>query len=114
NFFFHERRMREDREGAGKSRGNAKPPVNEDIVYVHVAAEGEIAGRMRREEFVRGYKPLMIAGKHRTAIAWTTAGSVVAVIEMVRNGTLPNKGFLRQEDISLQDFLATKTGALYK
>lgn len=114
NFFFHELLMRDDREGAGKILVNAKPPVNEDIVYVHVAAEGEIAGRMRREEFVRGYKPLMIAGKHRTAIAWTTAGSVVAVIEMVRNGTLPNKGFLRQEDISLQDFLATKTGALYK
>ena len=87
--------------------------MNDDIVYVHVAAEGEIDGKLQRKEFVRGYKPIEIAGAQQTAIAWTTAGSVVAIIEMVRGGTLPNHGFLRQEDIPLEDFLATKTGSLY-
>jgi hypothetical protein len=38
---------------------------------------------------------------------------VVAVIEMVRNGTLASHGFLKQEDIKLTDFLQTKTGSLY-
>lgn len=113
NFFFHELLMREDREEAGKILVHAKPPVNDDIVYVHVAAEGEIDGKLQRKEFVRGYKPIEIAGAQQTAIAWTTAGSVVAIIEMVRGGTLPNHGFLRQEDIPLEDFLATKTGSLY-
>ena len=47
----------------------------------------------------------------RTAIAWTTASSVAAVIEMVRDETLPSRGFLKQEDIRLEDFLKTKTGA---
>ena len=51
-----------------------------------------------------------IAGKSRTAIAWTTAGSVVAVIEMVRDGALPQKGFLKQEEIPLGPYLATQTG----
>ena len=41
------------------------------------------------------------------------AGSVVAVIEMVRDGVLPGKGFLRQEDIPLDAFLKTRTGAFY-
>ncbi len=113
NFFFHELLMREDRDQAGKILVHAKPPVNDDVVYVHVAAEGEIDGHMRRREFVRGYKPIDIAGSQQTAIAWTTAGSVVAVIEMVRAGTLPNRGFLKQEDIRLEDFLVTKTGSLY-
>lgn len=113
NFFFHELLMREDRERAGKILVNAKPPVNDDVVYIHVAAEGMIDGRLRREEFVRGYRPIDIAGGPQTAIAWTTAGSVVAVIEMVQNGTLPDRGFLKQEDIPLQDFLATNTGRLY-
>ena len=45
-----------------------------------------------------------------TAIAWTTAGSVAAVIEMVRKGALPRSGLLRQEDISLDAFLGTPTG----
>jgi saccharopine dehydrogenase-like NADP-dependent oxidoreductase len=113
NFFFHELLMRDDRDLAGEILVNAKPPVNDDIVYIHVAAEGEIDGRLERKEFVRGYKPVTIAGDQQTAIAWTTAGSVVAVIEMVRDGTLPDHGFLKQEDIPLTAFLATRTGGLY-
>jgi saccharopine dehydrogenase-like NADP-dependent oxidoreductase len=113
NFFFHELLMRENRAEAGKILVNAKPPVEDDIVYIHVAAEGEIDGHLQRKEFVRSYRPIEIAGKKQTAIAWTTAGSVVAIIEMVRDGKLPNSGFLKQEDVKLEDFLATKTGSLY-
>ncbi len=113
NFFFHELLMRERRKEAGEILVNAKPPVQDDVVYVHVAAEGTVKGKLRRKEFVRGYRPIEIAGKSRTAIAWTTAGSVVAIIEMVRAGKLPNSGFLKQEDIPLADFLATPTGSLY-
>lgn len=113
NFFFHELLMRERRDIAGDILVNAKPPVDDDVVYVHVASEGEIDGRLRRKEFVRGYRPINIAGGHQTAIAWTTAGSVVAIIEMARDGGLPDSGFLKQEDIKLTDFLATKTGGLY-
>ena len=68
---------------------------------------------MQRLEFVRGLKPLDIAGKERTAIAWTTASSVAGVIEMVRDGTLPSHGFLKQEDIPLDAFLKTRNGARY-
>jgi len=113
NFFFHELLMRERRDIAGDILVNAKPPVEDDVVYVHVSSEGEIDGHLQRKEFVRGYRPLEIAGKRRTAIAWTTAGSVVAVIEMVRDGKLPDSGFLKQEDIALEAFLATRTGGLY-
>lgn len=113
NFFFHELLMRDRRTEAGEILINAKPPVEEDVVYVHASAEGHINGRLERKEFVRGYRPVDVAGKQRTAIAWTTAGSVVAIIEMVRDGKLPNSGFLKQEDIPLDDFLSMPTGSLY-
>ena len=113
NFFFHELLMRDHREQAGKILTDAKPPVDADVVYVHVAGEGVIGGKLERKEFVRAYRPIVVAGKSRTAIAWTTSASVVAVIEMVRDGALPKKGFLKQEDISLDAFLATRTGKLY-
>ncbi|MEY4848118.1 MAG: hypothetical protein RLZZ36_1231, partial [Pseudomonadota bacterium] len=64
--------------------------------------------------FVRAYYPRVIGGQSRTAIAWTTSASVVAVIEMVREGVLPQRGFLKQEEIPLEAFLATRTGALYR
>ncbi len=114
NFFFHELLMRENREMAGKILTHAKPPVDEDVVYVHVAAEGWTEGQLRRKEYVRAYYPLEIEGKRRTAIAWTTSASVVAVIEMVRDGALPSKGFLKQEEIPLMPYLETRTGSYYK
>ncbi len=113
NFFFHELLMRENREAAGKILTHAKPPVDEDVVYVHIAAEGWQNGQLRRKEFVRAYYPLEIAGKHRTAIAWTTSASVVGVIEMVRDGMLPKQGFLKQESIPLEPYLKTRTGNYY-
>ncbi len=113
NFFFHELLMRERRDLAGDILVNAKPPVDDDIVYVHVAAEGDSEGRLARKEFVKAYRPMEIAGMERTAIAWTTSASVVAVIEMVRDGTLPARGFLKQEDVPLDAFLKTRTGAFF-
>jgi len=113
NFFFHELLMRDRRAEAGEILTNAKPPVEEDVVYVHVAAEGTIDGKLARKEFVRAYRPIEVAGKIRTAISWTTSASVVAVIEMVRDGVLPQKGFLKQEDIPLETFLKTRTGSFY-
>lgn len=113
NFFFHELLMRERRELAAEILTNAKPPVDDDVVYVHVAAEGKVNGQLRRSEFVRSYLPKEVGGAMNTAIAWTTAGSVAAVIELVRTGVLPSQGFLRQEDIPLDAFLATTTGRLF-
>jgi saccharopine dehydrogenase-like NADP-dependent oxidoreductase len=113
NFFFHELLMREDRAAAGKILTHAKPPVDDDVVYVHAAAEGWSAGLLGRREFVRAYYPIEIKGRARTAIAWTTAASACAVVEMTRSGVLPEKGFLKQETIPLERFLQTRTGRLY-
>lgn len=113
NFFFHELLMRERRAEAEEILVNAKPPVSDDVVYVHVAAEGHSGGKLTRKEFVRAYYPLDVGGRERSAIAWTTASSVVAVIEMVRNGQLPDRGFLKQEDIPLDALLRTTTGSAF-
>ncbi len=114
NFFFHELLMREDRKKAGEILTHAKPRVDDDVVYVHTSAEGEIQGRLQRKEYVRSYYPLEIAGRTWTAIAWTTAASVCGVIELVRDGKLPGKGFIHQEKIPLQPFLETPTGRLFE
>lgn len=113
NFFFHELLMRERRDLAGEILTNAKPPVNDDIVYVHVSSEGMLDARLQRREFVRAYRPVHLADGTQTAIAWTTSASVVAIVEMVRDGTLPQQGFLKQEEVPLDKFLTTKTGRLF-
>lgn len=112
-FFFHELHMQDRRKEAGEILVNAKPPVNEDVVFVYAAVEGIQNKAMKREEFVRAYKPKMISKKMYKAISWTTASSLCAVIEMVSTGKLPQKGFIKQEEIPLDTFLKTKTGKYF-
>ncbi|MEK7704862.1 MAG: saccharopine dehydrogenase C-terminal domain-containing protein [Myxococcota bacterium] len=112
-FFFHELYMRENRKAAGEILVNAKPPVDEDIVYVHAAVEGMKRGELSRDEFVRAYYPLEVEGETWRAISWTTAASACAVVEMVSNGTLAQQGFIKQEEIPFDAFLKTRNGSLY-
>jgi saccharopine dehydrogenase-like NADP-dependent oxidoreductase len=114
NFFFHELLMREDRKTAGEILKNAKPPVKQDVVYIHASAEGWQNRELIRDEFVNSYYPIYIGDRSWSAISWTTAASACAVVEMVVNGAIPNKGFVKQESVSLEAFLQTHNGRLYE
>lgn len=110
HFLFDELGLRDFREEVGRILVKAKPPVNDDIVYLHAAVEGVKDGQPFRENHVRGYLPLEVEGRHWRAISWTTASSAVAVVELVADGVLPGEGFVRQEDIALEDLHATHAG----
>ncbi|MCF8719163.1 saccharopine dehydrogenase family protein [Nitrospina gracilis] len=112
-FFFNELHLRNDRKMAGEILVHAKPPVNDDVVFVYAAVEGWRNQKLGRTEFVRSYYPRKIAGSHWRAISWTTAASVCAVVELVSQGDLPQSGFLKQETIPLDLFFKTKNGAMY-
>jgi saccharopine dehydrogenase-like NADP-dependent oxidoreductase len=119
-FFFDELGMSEQRELAGKILVDAKPPVDDDVVYLHAAVEGTASGvgdtapgQLTRKQYVRAYQPLEINGRTWRAISWTTAASVAAVVELVADRRLPGAGFLRQECIDLDDLIDTKNGARF-
>ncbi|MEO6503588.1 MAG: saccharopine dehydrogenase C-terminal domain-containing protein [Jatrophihabitantaceae bacterium] len=115
-FFFDELGLRERRELAGEILVEAKPPVDDDVVYLHAAVEGRAdttGGQLYRKQYVRAYQPLAIDGRNWRAISWTTAASAAAVVELVADGRLPQVGFVKQEDISFADLLSTKSGALF-
>ena len=111
-FFFDELHLRQDRELAGRILVRAKPPVDDDVVYLYAAVEGERAGLLVREQIVRTYQPLRLDGRGWRAISWTTAASACAVVELVANGGLPHEGFVRQEQVEFEAFMATSTGRL--
>ena len=82
------------------------------MVIVYAAADGTSGGRRAREEFVRVYRPRIVAGAARTAIAWTTAAGVVGMVELLAEGALPDSGFVCQEDVALDAFFATSAGQM--
>ncbi|SKB54378.1 saccharopine dehydrogenase C-terminal domain-containing protein [Dyadobacter psychrophilus] len=112
-FMLYELCLKDKRELIEQILTEAKPPVQQDVVYVYAVVEGWKENRLEREEFYRAYHPIDIDGKHWRAISWTTAASIASVVEMVADGILPDKGFIRQEDILLKDFLQTQNGAFF-
>ena len=108
-----ELRFREDPDALVERLGYALPPDDEDRVLIHASVQGEVDGRLQTKEVVADYLPREIDGIKRTAIAWTTASSLVAVVELVARKGLPHQGFVKQEAIPLTAFLQTQTGRFY-
>ena len=113
-FMLYELILKNKRELLEQILTEAKPPVQEDVVYVYAVVEGWKGNHLEREEFYRAYHPIQIDGQHWRAISWTTAASMAAVVEMVATKELPQRGFIRQEDIPLDKFLDTENGAFYR
>jgi saccharopine dehydrogenase-like NADP-dependent oxidoreductase len=112
-FLLYELIMKDKKELLEQILTEAKPPVREDVVYVYAVVEGWDNNNLKREEFYRAYHPIDIHGQNWRAISWTTAASVAAIVELVANGQLPQQGFVRQEDVSLEQFYNTQWGRLY-
>jgi len=112
-FLIQELILKEDKALLSKILENAKPPVREDVVYVYAVVEGWKKDKLFRNEYYRAFSPIDIGGQEWRAISWTTAASIAAVIEMVNEGSLPNKGFIKQEDISFDVFLQTDNGQFF-
>jgi saccharopine dehydrogenase-like NADP-dependent oxidoreductase len=66
-----------------------------------------------QDSFVRKIYPQLVAGQMRSAIQLTTASSLCAMLELLAEGKLPQRGFVRQEDVRLQDFMANRFGRVY-
>lgn len=111
-FMLQELGLGRRREEAVRLLADAYPPVRDDLVIVYAVATGSRGGRPAREEFVRVYRPRIVAGGARTAIVWTTAAGAVAMIELLSEGSLPASGFVCQEDVPLDAFLATTAGQM--
>lgn len=112
--FLYDLQMKNNRQMAKEILNNALPLVDEDIVLIYAAVEGKIEGKLRRKEFSESYRNINIDGKDWRAISWTTACSVAAVVDLVAEGKLKNKGFIKQEEIPLDMFMESHFGSMYE
>ena len=91
----------------------AIPGTPQDVVVIFVTATGQRNGRVWQESYAHNVYPQVLAGREWTAIQTTTASSVCAVLDLLAAGRLPQRGFVRQEDIRLDEFLANRFGRAY-
>ncbi|MFT4567245.1 MAG: saccharopine dehydrogenase-like NADP-dependent oxidoreductase [Saprospiraceae bacterium] len=112
-FLMYELILKEEKELLTDILYKAKPPVQEDVVYVYAVVEGWKNDRLLRDEYFEAFYPIEIQGKTWRAISWTTAASIAAIVEMVADKSLKQSGFIKQEDILFENFLKTDNGSLY-
>jgi saccharopine dehydrogenase-like NADP-dependent oxidoreductase len=92
---------------------NALPTTTQDVVIIFVTVSGRREGRLIQETYANKIYSRPVGGKMYSAIQMTTAASMCAVLDLLAQGTLPQKGFIHQEDIRLKDFLANRFGKLF-
>jgi saccharopine dehydrogenase-like NADP-dependent oxidoreductase len=93
---------------------NAVPVTTQDVVLVSITASGSTRnGRLVQETYSQKVYHGDVNGKHLAAIQITTASAVCAMVDLHREGKLPKTGFVRQEDVSLEVFLANRFGRHY-
>lgn len=88
----------------------ALPITRQDVVLVYCSVEGEQDGEFIQETNARKIYHQQVLGEHWSSIQLTTAASACAMVDLFRDGRLPERGFVRQEDVALGDFLANRFG----
>ena len=89
------------------------PMTHQDVVLVFVTVSGIQDGRLTQESFAKKIYSNTLAMRLYSAIQITTAAGVCAMVDLMREGALPQRGFVRQEDADLEQFLANRFGRHY-
>ena len=86
------------------------PLTESDVVVFYVSVVGnEKGGGLKQRSFIKKMHGATIHGRKLNAIQLTTAAGITGVLELFTKGKL-GPGFVKQESVSLKDFLGTRWG----
>jgi saccharopine dehydrogenase-like NADP-dependent oxidoreductase len=107
-------RLRERRDLLKDVLEHAVPSTLQDVVLIFVSVTGTKNGRLVQETYANKVYSEEVNGTVHSAIQITTSNSVCAVLDMLSDGTLPQRGFVKQEQIGLEAFLANRFGRAFR
>ena len=91
----------------------AIPITYQDVVLIFVTVSGWMEGRLTQESYAKKIYSQTVGDRLMSAIQITTAAGICAMCDLLVTGKLPQKGFVRQEEAKLPDFLANRFGRYY-
>lgn len=91
----------------------AIPVTYQDVVVTFATVSGWHEGRLSQVSDARKVHHREVNGRQRSAIQITTASAVCAVVDLHREKKLPESGFVKQEQVTLGDFLTNRFGKVY-
>ena len=92
---------------------HALSTTRQDMVVILVEVTGTRDGKPAYERFARTILSGYVGPRERSAIQITTASGISTVLDMLAAGQLPQKGFVAQEEIDLDTFLANRFGRAF-
>lgn len=92
---------------------SALPVTYQDVVLVFVNVSGWKKGQLVQESYAHKIYSQTINGKLWSAIQITTAAGICTVLDLLAQGKLPQRGFVKQEDVQFQDFINNRFGRYY-
>lgn len=112
-FLMNELRLNDRRAVLKDILEHAVPMTLQDVVLVFCTVSGWKDGLLTQVTDARKVYHAEVLGESWSAIQITTAASLCAVVDLFVAGRLPEKGFVRQEQVALPDFLANRFGRHY-
>jgi len=113
-FLVNDLRLSERREMLKDILENAVPITFQDVVVTFCTVTGWRKGQLVQITDARKIYQQTIGSEQWSAIQVTTAAGVCTVVDLHATGRLPSSGFVRQEQVSLEDFLDNRFGQYYR
>jgi saccharopine dehydrogenase-like NADP-dependent oxidoreductase len=88
------------------------PTTKQDVVIVFVTVRGMKDGAFTQDSYAKKIYGGQGDGRW-SAIQLTTASALAAVVDLLATGALPDKGFVKQEQIAFPSFIANRFGRVY-
>lgn len=107
-------RLSSERDTLKRILEQAVPITYQDVVVTFVTVSGKRNGQLAQVSDARKIYAEEIDGEPWSAIQLTTAAGLCAAVDLFFAGRLPTRGFVRQEDIPLAEFLANRFGRRYE
>lgn len=112
-FLMNDLELNNDRDTLKRILESVIPKTGQDVVLVYVSVTGTQDGFYSEENYVKKFYPKTINGKRWSAIQLTTASAICAVMDMVVTQPDKYKGFVKQEQFSLEDLTGNRFGQYY-
>ncbi len=109
----HDLRLIDRKELLKEILETALPITYQDVVLVFINVSGKKNGRLVQESYANKIYSQEIHGSLYSAIQITTAAAICTVLDLLASGKLPQKGFVRQEQIEFSDFITNRFGQYY-
>jgi saccharopine dehydrogenase-like NADP-dependent oxidoreductase len=106
-------KLNNDRATLKRILENAVPQTLQDVVIIYAAVTGIQDGQLLEENYVNKVYPEVVGGRLWSAIQITTAAGVCSVMDRILQSSDSHKGFIAQEEFSLQNILENRFGEYY-